>query len=78
MYPRLLSFIRHLPTIALIQLPLVPLPPHCRIPPFIPTATPLTEEPQIQQHVFGLLFSVLIIAACVIGGMAVWLIRDPD
>ncbi|MBI5825727.1 MAG: LysM peptidoglycan-binding domain-containing protein [Chloroflexi bacterium] len=42
------------------------------------TATPLTEEPRSSDTSSALLFSVLIIAACVIGGMAVWLIRDPD
>jgi|CXWL01.1.fsa_nt_gi uncharacterized protein YkwD len=60
-------------------LPLVPpATPLQNTPTFIPTATPLTEEPRSNSTSSGLLFSVLIIAACVIGGMAVWLIRDPE
>ena len=43
-------------------------------------ATPTLEEqaaPKQEGNSSGLLFSILIIALCVAGGMAVWLIRDP-
>lgn len=46
--------------------------------PTITTTPEQPERPKEKSNFSGLLFSILIIALCVAGAMAVWLIRDPD